>query len=51
MRTFLFRYEIGKLRGVARVDAKSASVAKTWATLLVLRKSGGAPFMLFAINH
>lgn len=50
MRTFLFRYEIGKQKGVARVDAKDPKVAKTWATLLVLRKSQGMPFLIWHIN-
>jgi hypothetical protein len=51
MRTFLFRYEIGQQRGLARVDAKCEKAAMAWAKLLVERKSGGHGYVLWHINR
>jgi len=50
MRTYLYRLEIGKARGVLRVDAKTAEVAGALAKLLAERRSGGQAYFVWALN-
>ena len=50
MRTYLYRFEIGGFKGVARVDARSRSVADKLADKLVLMKSNGGSYFIWALN-